>query len=168
MDNRKRVVGLKRIWRLADFLSFVVPDERVCMQHWTSDIVGDGEYVSSRVGPSIHRCGTAACAVGWASTIPVFRRAGLRFDGESFAPSFPGDPVSHGWAWSTRFGDWLGITETEFGNLFFSGDAMRRSKAEQVAYMRQFVTEELAKLPRKSKWTPTVGEYYGPKDKVAA
>jgi hypothetical protein len=56
-----------RLLLLADFLD-QLPPERFDFRHWVgSDWEGDPEL----------SCGTTACALGWATTIPEFRKLGL-------------------------------------------------------------------------------------------
>lgn len=53
-------------------MMFGVPDERVDLKNWTST----GSF-------SVRSCGTAACAVGWATEYPPFIEQGLRMgDGQ--------------------------------------------------------------------------------------
>lgn len=58
----------KRLLKLADFLE-TVPRKRFDMQTWVGDEWKGKEDLS---------CGTSACAMGWATTIPSFRKLGLR------------------------------------------------------------------------------------------
>jgi hypothetical protein len=60
-------IHAKRLLKLADFLR-TVPQREFNMCEWYSR-VKEGEV-----------CKTAACAAGWACSIPSFRRAGLRLD----------------------------------------------------------------------------------------
>lgn len=60
--------GLKRLLRLADFLE-KLPRNRFDYSEWVGeDWEGDQDL----------SCGTTACALGWATTIPSLRKAGLR------------------------------------------------------------------------------------------
>lgn len=65
--------GNKRLRKLTDLLD-TVPDERFDYVRWVG---------SNWQGKSDLSCGTTACALGWATTIPAFRKLGLRllFDG---------------------------------------------------------------------------------------
>lgn len=61
-------VHARRLLKLADFLE-TVPPERLNMSSWVGrDWQGDQGL----------SCGTTACALGWAATMPEFRRLGLR------------------------------------------------------------------------------------------
>lgn len=55
---------LDRLSRLADFLD-TLPPERFDFGTWASDA-------------DINQCGTTACALGWATTIPEFQALGLQ------------------------------------------------------------------------------------------
>lgn len=60
--------GKRRLLKLADFLaSLKLKRGQFDMRKWAHEVV-DGRP----------KCGTAACAAGWASAIPSFRRAGYR------------------------------------------------------------------------------------------
>lgn len=60
--------GNRRLLKLAQFLK-TVPAERFNMGVWVGDDwKGDPDL----------SCGTSACALGWATVIPEFRRLGLR------------------------------------------------------------------------------------------
>lgn len=63
-------MNAKRLLKLAEFLERL-PRKRFNYATWVGD---DWE------GKPNLSCGTAACALGWATTIPSLRRAGLRLD----------------------------------------------------------------------------------------
>lgn len=58
----------RRLLKLADFLD-QLPEERFYYARWVG---------SDWEGKANLSCGTTACALGWATTIPAFRRLGLR------------------------------------------------------------------------------------------
>ncbi len=58
----------KRLLKLADFLD-TLPPERFRYDRWVGD---------SWKGMQDLSCGTTACALGWAATMPAFRKLGLR------------------------------------------------------------------------------------------
>jgi len=64
----------KRLLKLADFL-LTVPAEQFNMKNWA---------LKEKNGKPA--CGTVACACGWATTIPSFRKAGFRLVGTEFRP----------------------------------------------------------------------------------
>jgi hypothetical protein len=59
-------MNVERLQKLADFLKRPIPG-RFNMREWIKEDIDDEGNV----------CGTAACALGWACTIPEFRAAGL-------------------------------------------------------------------------------------------
>lgn len=61
----------RRLLKLADFLD-TLPPERFNYAYWV------GHDWDGRPDLS---CGTTACALGWATTMPTFRRLGLRLSG---------------------------------------------------------------------------------------
>jgi hypothetical protein len=71
--SRNRVYK-NRLLRLADFLE-ALPRKRFDFNHWVGDNWEGKEDLS---------CGTTACALGWATTIPSLRKAGLRMDPGGF------------------------------------------------------------------------------------
>ncbi len=58
----------RRLLKLAEFLETAELPGKFRMGLWGEEVKGDGRPA----------CGSAACAAGWATTIPSFRRAGLR------------------------------------------------------------------------------------------
>jgi hypothetical protein len=64
---KKDQIYRKRLLVLADFLK-TVPKKRFDFKHWVGlDWAGDPKLT----------CGTTACALGWATTIPMFKRLGM-------------------------------------------------------------------------------------------
>src|SRR5258708_29942944 len=57
-------IGRQRLRILADFLETQVPAERFHIGAWAKSI-------------DFEKCGTVGCAIGWATTIPEFKAAGL-------------------------------------------------------------------------------------------
>lgn len=73
-----------RLKTLADYLRISVPKEHFDLACWV-DIDG-GEIVDgaiTKIG-----CDTAACAVGWACSIPELHQQGLYFDAKEEVPVF--------------------------------------------------------------------------------
>ncbi len=70
-----RTVSNRRLLKLANFLATSVPKEQ-----FDYEVIAEsppGEEIKDTVGLS---CGTSACALGWAGTIPEFRKRGLRLE----------------------------------------------------------------------------------------
>lgn len=63
--------GKARLLKLADFLETSVPRKRFSMEEWVA-------HDSNAKTPK--ECGFAGCAMGWATAIPSFRRAGLHLN----------------------------------------------------------------------------------------
>ena len=61
-------IHFDRLLKLADFLD-ALPPKRFHYNHWVGDDWG---------GAADFSCGTTACALGWATTMPEFRELGLR------------------------------------------------------------------------------------------
>lgn len=62
-------VGNKRLLKLAEFLETKVPAARFDLAYWVDPKTWKGKADLS--------CGTSACAMGWATTMPYFKRLGL-------------------------------------------------------------------------------------------
>jgi hypothetical protein len=65
--TRKDIVYKKRLLKLADFLD-ELPPKRFDFTQWVDE---------DWKGKPDLSCGTKACALGWATTIPSFRRLGM-------------------------------------------------------------------------------------------
>ena len=63
----------RRLEKLRDFLK-TIPPKKFNMEMWM-DLSGIQKEFEKPINANL--CGTAGCAVGWATTIPSFRRAGL-------------------------------------------------------------------------------------------
>ena len=90
MRNDPMAVGNRRLLKLADLLD-ALPDERFQFHHWVDEDTYKGK-------PDLS-CGTTACALGWATTIPAFRKLGLRLrsngPGVSPSPCMVGDAIGY-------------------------------------------------------------------------
>lgn len=75
-----KAIYKKRLLILAKFLR-TVPRERFKMQQWVT-----GQFCGKAQEPKHNECGTAACVIGWACTIPAFKRDGLFL--HSFRPTW--------------------------------------------------------------------------------
>lgn len=95
-------VQVKRLQKLADLLK-IVPHKRFDMSLWA-----DSKFCTQTKPsePFHNECKTAACACGWACTIPSFKRAGLYLD------------ISHLWSngerqLDLRFKEYSGMAAAE-------------------------------------------------------
>lgn len=75
----KNTTSNRRLLKLADFLE-KLPRKRFDYGTWVGEDWAGKQDLS---------CGTTACAVGWACTIPAFRRAGLKLAKTSFETGTP-------------------------------------------------------------------------------
>lgn len=62
----------QRLLKLADLLD-TVPRKRFNISSWASS-----KFCGKPKEPEHNECNTTACAMGWATTLPVFKRAGLK------------------------------------------------------------------------------------------
>lgn len=81
MKTVSEAVGNRRLLKLAAFL-WKLPRKRF---DYSVFVGGDWQ------GAQDLSCGTTACALGWACTMPAFRRLGLRLG--DFYPSLRSDPI---------------------------------------------------------------------------
>jgi hypothetical protein len=103
-------VGNRRLLKLATFLK-TVPPHRFNYAHWAgNDWKGDPNLT----------CGTTACALGWATAMPFFRRLGLHLKRDVFGTR---PYVSVGeWDEEDAAGIIFGLTGEESRFLFFPGE----------------------------------------------
>lgn len=90
----------ERLLLLADFLE-AIPRDRIDLRSWRVGVFF--------LGHNDHKCGTTACALGWATVMPEFQDLGLAFrateGGFDGAPSVP-MPGMKGDTWEQR---WYGL-----------------------------------------------------------
>lgn len=132
-------IKAKRLLKLADKLK-TVPDANFNMGQW----FGDDTTSLGATLPDPIMCGTAACALGWATTIPEFHRAGLglfRSYG-SFVPclfSMKGDGypvVARGLEAGQVF---FGLTYEQANDLFGIEKDVGKTAKEMAAKIRRLV-----------------------------
>lgn len=68
-----RKIGNSRLLKLAAFLR-LLPPEKFNLSYWVSNDEGS-LYGCEEI--NLKTCGTKACAMGWATAMPLFRRLGL-------------------------------------------------------------------------------------------
>jgi hypothetical protein len=121
---------------LAEFLETRVPASKFDLDSWTQDDCATG--VS---------CDTAACAVGWACSIPEFRAYGFVLNGNPNAePFFDGEL---GWEAVIKFFD-IHRSAAEF--LFYSGKYDDEPSITNVATrIRNFVATNVLSTNRNMK-----------------
>lgn len=120
------LTGRDRLRILADFL-LTVPPERFNIRTW-----GHGGFE--------HECGTAACAFGWAATIPAFRELGLHH------VRLPG-------GWTMALGDYQPENGFAVARKFFELDGTTTQFFFSPLYYRTF--------PRPSDVSARIYEYLG-------
>ena len=87
-------------------------------------------------------CGTAACALGWATTIPSFRAAGLTLDyrGRLHLKG------ANGLDWRTIASQFFDIDHYEAGDLFYStqnaSDAGKRGRKKVVSRIKKLLRSQ--------------------------
>jgi hypothetical protein len=71
--------------RLTKLIEFMEKLPKSASKHFEMAVFLSHEYNDHHHGVpksqrDLHTCGTTACALGWAATMPYFRRLGLRFN----------------------------------------------------------------------------------------
>ena len=92
--------------------------------------LGDGREVTRR---DMNLCGTSACALGWAATIPSFRKAGLSMDSSIAVPYFQG----YGLTAAANFFD-IGMVQA---HALFSGTKSDRTPKQWAKRARKLLRQ---------------------------
>ncbi len=131
-----KLVRKNRLLKLADFLENV-PRKTFDLEHWLQQ---------KGLAP---KCNTTACAVGWACSIPSFRKAGFRIDIDNrgggkpvFKNTYKKTPKYTGWAAVDKFFDVeRGDSESLFScRQYLIYGTNRKTTPKQVASrIRKFV-----------------------------
>lgn len=109
-------IGFRRLHKLADYMHGLPKsankhfDMKTFFNHENPEhehLIPDAPTVKD-----LHTCGTSACALGWAMTVPAFRRAGLVYDGDMVDGALKvfGMP------------DWWDDDEVDYWETLFGGD----------------------------------------------
>lgn len=121
-------MNTNRLLLLADFLD-TVPEHKFNIVTWRN--APEENYGSGLLDDKLfdNECGTTACAVGWACSIPAFREQGLRWDDECVVYVHEGefvrgcDPV--GWSAVIDFFDVsLDVAYAMFDVTAYSGNTV--------------------------------------------
>lgn len=129
-----KATSKRRLLILADFLE-KLPRKRFDLSSWVGN-----EWE----GKADLSCGTSACAMGWATTIPQFRKLGLRLSKYGlpyFGKGYYQTSGMHAAA------DLFGISDNEAYYLFmpYEEDIAANATPKQVAkHIRKFVAAELS------------------------
>jgi hypothetical protein len=96
-----------------------VPEARFDLEHWAYEDVDGFRRTNVSVEELTENCNTVGCAVGWATTIPSFRKAGLRLRN--------GVPIWDGCGGMPECGvkEFFGLTDREEFRLFYSQGYVR-------------------------------------------
>jgi len=116
-------LAVRRLTKLADYMDSLPPSARdhFDMGAWFTHSGNHPLSVKTPAKEHFLDCGSTACALGWASTMPYFRRLGLGLvyeesDDEGYEGAgelfFDGHRVQ----WDGM--DWLGLTQVQAEHLF--------------------------------------------------
>lgn len=133
ITKRQFYQGNKDLLRLADFLD-TLPSKRFDFNTWVGD---------DWKGKPDLSCGTTACALGWAATIPAFRKRGLRL---TMRGGYA-DVLYENYTWSLNSGAAFFNLSLKEARHLFTNDGMYNGlnldpSAKQVAHhIRKFVAK---------------------------
>ena len=116
----------RRLLKLADFLEKEVKPNWFNLNRWA-------DY-----GWKEKECGTTACAVGWATAIPSFRKAGLKLN--NFR-----DPIfkkSTNWNAVKKFFDLPSRYDADYLFSIFAYRDEKSSKSDVIKRIRKFVKDD--------------------------
>lgn len=123
----------KHLETLRDFLRDKVPEAKFDMNTWAYINRAATEEPSFNFEEvKLEACGTAGCAIGWATTIPSIREAGLRleWDGYSVFPAYKDT------GYFVACADFFGITYEDAEYLFdpaeYSGHVPKDVVVERI------------------------------------
>jgi hypothetical protein len=132
----------RRLLLLADFLE-KLPPERFNYGEWVGKDWGGKQDLS---------CGTTACALGWACTMPEFQALGLKFRSDEYRPG-PEPSVAGMNVRNTimcLFGDRNGVVSLFFPRIAYRNAYPSTSKPAKVAArFRKFVSAKSLKSKTK-------------------
>ena len=132
-NNKEKHMNIQRLQTLAAFLR-TVSQEHFDLRSWRSSV--GCEYASDEDLTTL-QCGTTACAVGWACSMPEFQAQGLTWGTDGISPA--GYPVyaptetkecSASWEAVEEFFD---ISYNTAEHLFASDKYAENATAVQVA-----------------------------------
>ena len=123
----------RRLLALADFME-TVPRKHFDMNYWLKVFVWSGYQKLIDVDhgegeKKLGECGTAACALGWATQVPALRRAGCTKNAILTSARGTGMRV-------------FDIDDSTFGDLFANSD--NRTPKQWAKHCRKIVAEHVA------------------------
>jgi len=138
----KGYIYKRRLLRLADFLDNL-PEEKFDISSWV-----DNDWK----GRANLSCGSTACSLGWAATIPAFRKAGLVMKRNKYDSNFKFIPVLKdmpGNIDNTFIAgkEIFGLSRGEFNHLFVPEYALTYNATPKQAaeHIRNFVLRKYGK-----------------------
>jgi len=141
-------LAVRRLTKLADYMDALPPEARrhFDMTHWlghgrkhTLEQHGFKSGQPIRSAESLLSCGTSACAAGWASTIPSFRRLGFRIEVDLDDP-FGGKPVYCGLEENQALSRFFDI-QRESVNELFGYDVKAHTPKQWAKHCRRFLRD---------------------------
>lgn len=132
-----------RLITLAQYAETKIPDAQFYMGHWVDTYTWKGK-------PDLS-CGTSACLMGHATTIPEFQALGLRLN-------ISGAPVMNnpnGWAYSSCYqtaSHLFDISDDDSIELFSGARRQHEKPKEAAARLRAYVSEKMKDFYSNRPW----------------
>lgn len=132
-------LAVNRLTKLADYLASLPAKAN---KHFNMDAFfdheGDHDIKSPQSALTKFDCGTSACALGWATTIPSFRKSGLKMD-EHGDVQFE-DSKHNCFMSASKF---FNITKYE-AEYLFDGKTRVKTPKQWAKLAKRFIKEEAA------------------------
>jgi hypothetical protein len=128
-------LAVRRLTKLADYLDSLPRSQRkhFDMRKWFSHTGNHEHEIGEHVKPgALKHCGTTACALGWAATVPSFYKAGLRI---------PTGIAGGSWEPIGIASEFFEIEENDAAVLFFDCAVDIRSPKQWAKHCRKFLRD---------------------------
>lgn len=132
---------IRRLTVLCDFMEKLPPEAKehfdMSDYFFTNHVPGEG--FSGRVKTSeLYQCGTQACALGWAATVPSFKRAGLYIDGYDEMVKLDNKMVMCA---ATAAMEFFGLDSQQEGHVFGGGIGNIKTPKQWARMCRRFIAK---------------------------
>jgi hypothetical protein len=128
-------LAVRRLTKLAEFMAKLPKsaNKHFDMTHWFQhDGLHQHKIGNVLTRKDLQHCGTAACAFGWAATIPEFRKAGLTVKTRAVGDAMRGTI-------STGPAKFFGLSIDESDALFFAFDI--KTPKQWAKHCRKFLRD---------------------------
>lgn len=142
-------LAVKRLSKLADYMHNLPRSaEKHFKMHSYASHEGEHEHKFPHVisRRELNFCGTSACVLGWAATIPNFKRAGLAliYSYDDFILQLNGEQVGFGWRDDDNISQLFPGLKCGHAEYLFGGRARVRTPKQWAARCRKFIEKNRA------------------------